>query len=69
MRHLIIAVVLIGSTACTEEPATQATREQEAASPLPTPGEGFILKVGGGEPLRTASSLRLRRRPGRWALF
>ncbi len=51
MRHLIIAVVLIGSAACTEEPATQATREQEAASPLPTPGEGFILKVGGGEPL------------------
>ena len=51
MRHLIIAVILIGSAACTEEPATQASREQEATSPLPTPMEGFILKVGGGEPL------------------
>lgn len=51
MRHVMIAVVLIGSAACNEEPSTQAASEQEPTSPSSTPGEGFILKVGGGEAL------------------
>ena len=51
MRYFTIAVVLIAAAACNEEPAPQAANEQEPTSPSSATGEGFILKVGGGEAL------------------
>ena len=51
MRHLMIAVVLMGSAACHEQRTRQADSELESTSPSSEPGTGFILKVGGGEAL------------------
>lgn len=50
MGRWMVAIVLIGVAACSEEPATQAASEQTPAASSPS-GEGFILKAGGGEAL------------------